>query len=123
MSLNISAEGMAYNGTKVAGTTAGLAALTSAAFDSGSDFEDASSLVLWLDNSGTPSSDIITDLPAPSALGVVGGVRLTLVNDTTGKKVTAIDPNTGYTLDYVNRQGESISLVSDEENDQWIIAF
>ena len=123
MSLNISTEGMAYNGTKVAGTAVGLAALAAGDFDSGSPFADSSSLVLWLDNSGTPAPDALTSIPAPSALGAVGGTRLTLVNDTNGKKITAVDPNTGYTLSYANRQGESISFVADEENDQWIIAF
>ena len=123
MSLNLSSEGMAYNSVKVVGTAAGLAAITSANFNTGSAFNDASKLILFLNNSGTPSADIITDLPDPSALGVIGGTGLTVVNDTNGKKVTAVDPNTGYTMDYVNRASESITLVADEENDQWIVSF
>jgi len=123
MSLDLSAEGMAYNATKVAGTTAGLAALTLANFDTGSGASDATQLLLQLNNSGTPSADIATDLPAPSALGVVGGTKLTLINDTNGKKVTFTDPFTGIVFSFVNRAGESISLLADDENDQWVMAF
>lgn len=123
MSLNISTEGMAFNGTKVAGTAVGLAALADTDFDSGSAFEDAQKLILFLDNSGTPAPDAIAALPAPSALGAVGGVELVLVNDTNGKKITVTDPNTTYTLSYVNRQGESITLIVDDESDQWIVSF
>lgn len=123
MSLNLSSEGMAYNSVKVVGTTAGLGALTNASFDSGSSFNDAAKLILFVDNSGVPSANIIADLPIPSALGVVGGTQLTVVNDTNGRKITAVDPNTGFTMDYVNRASESITLVADEENDQWILNF
>lgn len=123
MSLDISSSGTSYNGTKVLGTTAGLAALTLANFDSGDNAADANKLILFLDNSGTPSADIGTDLPSPSALGVIGGTQLVVVNDTNGKIVTFADPNTGYTFTYVNRASEAITLSADGTGDQWVMGF
>ena len=123
MSLDLGAEGMAYNGTKVAGTAVGLAALALTDFDTGSEAAVATQLLLQLDNSGVPAPDAAASLPIPSALGVVGGTKLTIINDTNGKKVTFIDPFTGITFDFVNRVGESISLLADDENDQWVMAF
>jgi hypothetical protein len=123
MSLDLSASGLSYNGTKVAGTSVGLAALTLGDFDSGDDASLATTLILQLDNSGTPSADIAADLPAPSALGVVGGTKLVVVNDTNGKKVTFIDPITGITFNYVNRAGEAITLGADGDGDQWVMSF
>ena len=120
MSLSIANEGMAYNATKVAGTTVGLAALTLANFDSGTTAANANQLNLYLDNSGTPSANIATDLPTPLALGVVAGVKLVVFNDTNGQKVTFIDPENGVTYDFVNKNGEYISLISD--GTQWLIA-
>jgi hypothetical protein len=119
MSLSIANEGMAFNGTKVVGTTAGLAALTLANFDSGSSADASNQLNLYLDNSGVPSADIATDLPTPVALGVISGTKLVVFNDTTGKKVTFIDPENGVTYDFVNKNGEYITLVSDGA--QWVI--
>lgn len=123
MSLDISSEGSSFNGTKVAGTTAGLSALTLADFDSGDDASTSGTLVLLLDNSGVVSADIGTDLPTPSALGVIGGTKLVVVNDTNGKRVNFTDPNTTYSFSYVNRQSEAITLTADGTGDQWIMAF
>jgi hypothetical protein len=123
MSLDLSAEGLAYNSVKVAGTTVGLAALADTNFNSGDPFDTSNKLILQLDNSGTPSANIGADLPAPSALGVVGGTELVVVNDTNGKVVTFNDPVTGITFNYVNRAGESITLVADGTGDQWVMAF
>lgn len=123
MSLDLSSEGLAYNGTKVAGTSVGLAALALGDFDQGDAAATSSTLILELDNSGTPSANIAANLPAPSALGVVGGTKLVVVNDTNGKKVTFIDPITGITFDYVNRAGEAITLGADGTGDQWVMAF
>lgn len=119
MSLSIANEGMAFNATKVAGTTVGLSAVTLADFDSGSTADAASQLNLYLDNSGTPSTDIGTDLPTPSTLGVVAGTKLVVFNDTTGSKVTFVDPENGVTYDFVNKNGEYITLISD--GSQWVI--
>lgn len=123
MSLDLSAEGLAYNSTKILGTTVGLAALVIGDFDSGDPAETSNKLILQLDNSGTPSANIGADLPVPSALEVVGGTELVVVNDVNGKKVTFIDPVTGITFNYVNRVGESITLIADGTGDQWVMAF
>ena len=111
MSLSIANEGMAYNSVKVLGTTAGLAALTLANFNTGDSANAANQLNLYLDNSGTPSADI--------ALGVVGGTKLVVFNDSNGKKVTFIDPVNGVTYDFVNKNGEYITLVSNGAD--WVI--
>ena len=108
MSLDLTAEGMAYTGTKIVGTAVGLAAVTLADFDTGSEAAVAPKLIAHVNNSGTPSANVGTDLPIPSALGVVGGTVLVLVNDTNGKKITFVDPFTGITFDYCNRIGESV---------------
>lgn len=123
MSLDISSSGVAYNSVKVAGTTVGLAALTLADFNSGDTATDSDTLLLQLDNSGTPSADAGTDLPAPSALGVIGGTKLVLINDTNGKKVTFVDPVTSISFEFVNRVGEAITLVADGDGDQWVMNF
>ena len=124
MSLDLSSEGFAYNATKVANTTVALGAITLATFDSGDDADLATKLLLQVDNSGaTPSADIASDLPAPSALPVVGGTELVIVNDTNGKKLVVVDPITGLTLDYANRIGESVTLVADGDSDQWVFSF
>jgi hypothetical protein len=123
MSLDLSSSGLAYNSVKVAGTTAGLAALTLANFNSGDSASTSDTLLLQLDNSGTPSADIGTDLPAPSALGVIGGTKLVVINDTNGVKVTFVDPVTSISFDFVNRNGEAITLVADGSGDQWVMNF
>jgi len=119
MSLAIPSEGFANNGTKVVGTAVGLAALTLGDFDEGTSASNATQLNLLLDNSGTPSADIATDLPTPVALGVIAGTKLVVFNDTNGKKVTFTDPLNGIVYDFVNKNGEYITLVSDGTN--WVI--
>lgn len=119
MSLSIANEGMAFNVTKVVGTTAGLAALTLANFDGGTSASAANQLNLYLDNSGTPSADISTDLPSPDTLGVVAGTKLVVYNDSNGKKVTFGDPENSVSYDFVNKNGEYITLISD--GSRWLI--
>jgi hypothetical protein len=124
MSLDLGAEGFAYNTVKVANTTAALGAITLATFNAGDDASLASKLMLQVDNSGaTPSADIIADLPAPVALGVVGGTEIVIINDTNGKKLNVTDPITGLSLSYANRVGESVTIVADGDGDQWVFSF
>jgi hypothetical protein len=122
MSLSIANEGLAYNATKVANTTAALGAITLATFDEGVDGGSASILNLYLDNSGaTPSANIGADLPAPSALGVVSGTELNVYNDTTGKRVNFTDAKLSVGYTFVNKNGEFITLVADDAADRWLI--
>ena len=124
MSLDLGAEGFAYNSVKVANTIAALGAITLATFNSGDDAGLAGKLMLQVDNSGaTPSLDIATDIPAPVALGVVGGTEIVIVNDTNGKKLNVTDPITGLSLSYAHRIGESITLIADGDGDQWAFSF
>ena len=119
MSLAIPSEGMAYNSVKVLGTAAGLAALTLANFNTGDSASDATTLNLYIDNSGTPAADAAVSLPDPVTLGVVGGTKLVIFNDTNGKKVTFTDPILSVVYDFVNKDGEYITLVSNGTN--WVI--
>lgn len=124
MSLDLGAEGFAYNSVKVANTTAALGAITLATFNSGDDASLAAKLMLQVDNSGaTPSADIIADLPAPVALGVVGGTEMVIINDTNGKILNVTDPITGLSLSYANRIGESVTIIADGAGDQWVFSF
>jgi hypothetical protein len=123
MSLDLSSSGLSYNSVKVAGTTLGLSALVIADFNSGDSADLATTLILQLDNSGTPSADIATDLPIPSALGVIGGTKLVVINDTNGQKVTFTDPITGIVFSFVNRAGEAITLGADGDGDQWVMSY
>lgn len=121
MSLSISNEGMAYNATKVVGTAVGIAALTLADFDTGVAAATAKQLHLYLDNSGVPAPDLAVSLPAPTTLGVISGTVLKIFNDTTGKKVTFIDPENGVTYDFVNKNGEYITLMAEADGNRWVI--
>lgn len=114
MSLDLSNKsGRAHNVAAFAGTD--LSGVTAATFDSG-DVANAGSFLLQVDTSG---GDIDAGtLPTSMALGgtelLVDGVELTIVKTTTdGNTVTFADPVTGITYAYVNRQGESMSLVFD----------
>lgn len=119
MSLALSTDGVAYNTVAVASTALALGGITSATFDGGNPAAEVGKLLLLIDTALADAN--LADLAAPSAMDVADGVELVCINNTNGKKITYTDPNTGYSLDYVNKQGESISLVS--SNDTWLVAF
>ena len=118
MSLNLSSDGVAYNTTAVLSTAVALGAITSATYDAGNAVSEVGKLILLVDTTALDAD--LADLATPTEMGVTDGVELTVVN-ADSKKITYTDPNTGYALSYVNKQGESITLVA--SNNTWIVNF
>lgn len=124
MSLDLSNKvGRAHNLTALA--AADLSGVTAATFDSG-DFDEAGVLLLQVD---TAAGDIdaatmpVSLLDSNGAEALIDGVEVTIVkNSADGNKVTFTDPVTNITYSYVNRQGESITLVFDTSSGtgQWV---
>lgn len=124
MSLDLSSKvGRAHNLAALA--AADLSGVTAATFDSG-DFDEAGVLLLQVD---TAAGDIdaatmpVSLLDSNGAEALIDGVEVTIVkNSADGNKVTFTDPVTNITYSYVNRQGESITLVFDTSSGtgQWV---
>lgn len=113
----------------VDGTTiTDLSTVALGTFDSG-EVEEAGKFLLQATMSGGADLDANT-LPVTlvSAAGeelFIDGVELTIIKvDATPAKVTFLDPVTGINYAYVNRQGESITLVYDASqgagNERWV---
>lgn len=103
-----------------------LGNVVAATFDSG-DVESAGNFLIQVD---TTAGDIwVNDLPTTLALqngveGFVDGTEVTVVKvSTDGNKVNFKDGVLGIVFRYVDRQGESITVVydtSDAANPKWI---
>lgn len=119
MSLNLSTDGVAYNTTAVLPTAVALGAITSATFDAGNPVAECGKLILLI-NTTTQNADL-ADLALPNAMGAADGTTLACVNGSNSNKIVYTDPNTGYSFTYVNRQGESLTLVA--SNNTWIVEF
>lgn len=114
MSLDLSNKaGRAHNVALFAAVN--LAGVTAATFDSG-DIANAGKFLLHVT---TDAGDIdAATLPASMFFNgeemLIDGVEVTIVkNSPDNNKITFIDPITGINYSYVNRAGESITLVID----------
>lgn len=113
MSLDLSNKaGRAHNQSAIAD----LSTIVVGTFDSG-DVEEAGKFLVLVD---TAAGDIdASTLPTTLVLGdgtegFIDGTELTLVKTTNdGNKVTFSDPVTGINFNFVNRPGESLSLIFD----------
>lgn len=131
MSLNISASGFSYNSklnALTANDTLGTAhpmPLDGTLFDAGLAAKDSEEFRHAIDTAGFDLNlSAAGVLPAPSAMGVCGGAIITFVKANAGGGVISYtDPVMGITYAYVNKQGESITLVADLDggNDQWLV--
>lgn len=114
MSLDLSNKaGRAHNTTALA--AADLTGVTAATFDSG-DIADAGNFLLQVDTSAgnIDAATMPTSLVVGGEEMLIDGVRLTIIKVTPdGNRVTFVDPVTAINYAYVNRPGESISLVFD----------
>lgn len=119
MSLNLSTDGVAYNTTAVLPTTAALGAVNAATFNAGNPVSECGKLILLI-NTTTGNADL-ADLANPNSIGAADGTTIACVNGSNVGKIIYTDPNTGYAFSYVNRQGESITLVA--SNNSWIVEF
>ena len=118
MSLNLSSDGVAYNTTAVLSSAVALGAVNAATFDAGNPVAEVGKLVVLIDT-GLADADL-ADLSLPSAIGVADGTSIACVNGS-NNKIIYTDPNTGYSFSYVNKQGESLTLVA--SNNAWIVEF
>lgn len=104
---------------------ADFSGVVAATFDSG-DLAKAGKLLLQVDltaNGMDLNTLPTTLLDANGAELLEDGLKLTVVKvDVTGNNLTFLDPVTGVSYDYVNRRGESISLVADWSTGaaQWV---
>jgi hypothetical protein len=119
MSLSLSTDGVAYNTTAVLPTTVALGAVNAATFDAGNAVAECGKLILLIDTT-TGDADL-ADLALPNAIGAADGTTIACVNGSNSNKIIYTDPNTGYSFSYVNRQGESLTLVA--TNNAWIVEF
>lgn len=119
MSLDLAGKsGRSHNTTPfVADVTNGLSGVSETTFDAG-DLETAGKLLLQVDTSAGDVS-VHTTLPTTLLLAdgtevLEDGTEITIIKVTTDvNKLLFIDPITGIIYDYVNRRGESITLVYD----------
>ena len=119
MSLNLSTDGVAYNTTAVLSTAVALGAVNAATFNAGNPVAECGKLILLIDT--TAQNADLADLALPNAMGAADGTTIACVNGSNSNKIIYTDPNTGYSFSYVNRQGESITLVA--SNNSWIVEF
>lgn len=124
MSLDLSNKtGRAHNAVALA--VADLSGVTAATFDSG-DLSEAGKFLLQVDTTGGDIDAGTMPLTLIDSNGtelLADGTTLTVVkNSVDGNKVTFTDPVTGVAYAYVNRPGESISLVFDLSvaGGQWV---
>lgn len=118
MSLNLSSDGVAYNTTAVLSSTAALNAVNAATFNAGNPVAEVGKLLLLIDTTAIDAD--LADLATPDTIGVADGTTIACIN-AANKKIVYTDPNTGYTFNYVNKQGESLTLVA--SNNTWIVEF
>ncbi len=117
MSLNIAAEGFSF--TK---PLTDIATLVAGSFVGGNADVESADLQVQMDTSGMTAPHDLANMPSPSALGVCPGASLTVVKvNQGGTNLTYVDPVTGIPYNYVNKQGESITLEADLVADQWVV--
>lgn len=122
MSLNLDAA-LSHTFNTAALAAANLAAVTIATFDGG-DAETAGSAMLQVDTSGGDIDAATMPTTLLNSAGVellIDGFELTIVkNSVDTNKVTFLDPVTGISFSYVDRQGESITLIFVASNTRWM---
>lgn len=124
MSLDLSAKtGRAHNVAAFA--AADFSGVDISTFDSG-DVANAGKFLLHVDMSGgamDANTMPVTLLDANGAELLEDGVEISIIkNDVSSNNLTFVDPVTGITYDYVNRRGESLTLVMDRSTGaaQWV---
>lgn len=116
MSFDKSTDGVSWNDSAAA--PAVLSGLAAGDFTEGKGDIDSAILKYYVE----PTADVSANtLPAPSATGICDGAELVLIkNNTGGGKITYTDPETGRTIDYVNKQDEAMTLTADLSSDTWV---
>lgn len=128
MSLDLSnTSGIALAGTAITAATA----FAESIFDEGAPAGESTKFVVKVD---TTSGNVSLDtLPLPSALSFIpDGAEVTFIKTSTdNNKITADDATpgaafsgfTGVLYEFVNRQGESLSLVANTTDDNWTVSI
>lgn len=128
MSLDLSnTQGIALAGTAITASTS----LAESIFDAGAPANESTKFVVKVD---TTAGDVALDtLPLPSTLSFLSdGAEVSFIKTSVdNNKVTADDATpgaafsgfTGVNYEYVNKQGESITLVANKTDNNWAVSI
>lgn len=118
MSLDLSSEGFSFSTSAISD----ISTINASTFNGGDNNINSSKLQLQIDTSSETNPVDLSNLPNPTTLGVISGCTLTIVKiNSGGTNLTYTDPLTTITYNYVDRQGESITLQADIDGDRWIV--